>query len=118
MDAATALSTFMVNDLPDSARFLQCFADVIESVAAGARAKNGELARVTVFGEGVQLLWAQGKVEGAIQVEKLCNQLIRTHSADIICAYSLTTVPSGMSDVLRQRICAEHSVVRGREVSY
>lgn len=118
MDAATALTAFMANGLPDSARFLQCFADVIESAAAGARAKNGEHARVTVFGEGVQLLCAQGKVEGAIHVEKLCNQLIHTHNVDIICAYSPTTVPGGISDQLRQRICSEHSVIRGSELSY
>ena len=118
MDVATALSTFMANGLPDSARFLQCFAEAIENAAAGARKKNGEQARVTVFGEGVQLLCAQGKVEGAIQVEKLCNQLIHTHNVDIICAYSPTTVPGGISNQLRQRICFEHSVIRGRELSY
>jgi len=118
MDAETALTTFMANGLPDSARFLQCFADVIESLAAVAKTKNGEEARVTIFGEGVQLLWAQGKIEGAIQVEKLCNQLICTHNADIICAYSPTIIHGGISDDLRQRICAEHSAVRGRELSY
>lgn len=117
MDAATALGTFMANGLPDSGRFLQRLADVIESVAAVARAQNGEQARVTVFGEGVQLLWAQGKIEGAIQVEKLCNQLVRTHNVDIICAYSPSTVHGGISDQLRQRICSEHSVVRTSELS-
>jgi len=117
MDAATALSTFMANGLPDSARFLQCFADVIESAAAGARAQNGEQARVTVFGEGVQLLCAQGKIEGAIQVEKLCNQLSHTHNVDILCAYSPTTVPGGVSDELRQRISTEHSVIRTSQLS-
>ena len=117
MDAATALTAFMANGVPDSARFLQCFADVIEGAAVGARAKNGEHARVTVFGEGVQLLWAQGKIEGAVGVEKLCNQLIRTHNVDIICAYSPTTVPGGMSDQLRKHICSEHSVVRTSELS-
>jgi hypothetical protein len=55
VDAADALSTFKVNGMPDPARFLNHFGNLI---ATAADAAKGEQARVAVFGEGVQLLWA------------------------------------------------------------
>jgi hypothetical protein len=55
VDAADALSAFMINRMPDPARVLKLFGDLIVTVAKAAK---GEEARVAVFGEGVQLLWA------------------------------------------------------------
>jgi KaiC/GvpD/RAD55 family RecA-like ATPase len=72
VDAADALSTFMINDLPDPGRFLKFFRNLIDTAAQVAK---GEQARVAVFGEGAPLLWAQGNVEAAIQVEELSHQL-------------------------------------------
>jgi hypothetical protein len=74
VDAADTLSAFMVHRMPDPARILKLFGDLIVTVAAAAK---GEQARVAVFGEGVQLLWAQGNAEAAIQVERLTNGIAR-----------------------------------------
>jgi DNA-binding NarL/FixJ family response regulator len=110
-DAAEAVSRFMVNDLPDPARFLKFFGNRIAT--AGGVAK-GEESRVAVFGEGVQILWAQGNAEAAIQVEELSNQLAKTYQVDILCGYSLGSVLGGMDSQIFQRICAEHSAVHSR----
>jgi hypothetical protein len=111
VDAADALSTFMINRMPDPARFLKLFGHLIVTAAEAAK---GEQARVAVFGEGVQLLWAQGNAEAAIGVERLTNQIVKTYDVDILCGYCLGTVQGGMDSHVFQRICAEHSAVYSR----
>ena len=111
LDAAETLSAIMVNDLPDPVRFLEFLGDLI--VAATETAK-GKHPRVSVFGECVNLLWAQGNVEAAIQMEKLDNNLTKIHNVDIFCGYSVGSVEVAMDSHTREQICAEHSAVCSR----
>jgi DNA-binding NarL/FixJ family response regulator len=111
LDAAETLSAFMVNDLPDPVRFLEFLGDLI--VAATETAK-GKHPRVSVFGECVHLLWAQGNAQAAIQMEKLGNKLTKIHDVDIFCGYSVGSVEGEMDDHVFQQICAEHSAVHSR----
>jgi DNA-binding NarL/FixJ family response regulator len=110
-DVADTLSTFMLNGVPDPARFVKLWGDLVRTAAEAA---TGEQARVAVFGEGVHLLWAQGNAEAAIRVERLTNQIAKTYDVDILCAYSLSSVPGGMDSLVFERICAEHSAVYSR----
>ena len=111
LDAAEALSTFMINDVLDPGRFLKLFGHLIETAA---HVVKDEQARVAFFGEGAPLLWAQGHAEAAIQVEELSQQLAKTYDVDILCGYSLGSIPGGMDSQIFQRICAEHSAVHSR----
>ena len=111
VDAAEALSTFIINDLLDPSRYLKLFGNLIETAA---QVVKGEQARVAVFGEGAPLLWAQGNAEAAIQVEQLSHQLAKTYDVDILCGYSLGSVQGGMDSQIFQRICAAHSAVHSR----
>jgi len=111
LDAADALPTFMLRGMPDPVRFLKVLGNLI---ATAAEAAKGEQARVAIFGEMCHLLWAQGNAEAAIQVEELGNQLVKTYDVDILCGYSLGSVPGGMDSQIFQRICAEHSAVHSR----
>ena len=104
--AADTLSTYMVEGSPDPVRYIEAFRSLIMRAEKAAKA---ERPRVAVYGEGVHLLWAQGNVEAAIQVEKLCNQLTRLYDMDIYCGYSLGSVPGGMDSHLFRQIRAEHS---------
>ena len=108
VDAADALSTFMIDGMPDAARFLNFFGNLI---VAAAQAAKGEQARVAVCGEGVHLLWAQGNVEAAIRVESLTNEMPKTYNVDILCGYSLSSVQGGMETHTFREICAQHSAV-------
>ena len=108
VDAADALSTFMINGMLDPVRYLNLFRDLIVRAADAAK---GEQARVVEFGESVHLLWAQGNAEAAIQVEGLCNQLVKTYDVDILCGYSLSSVQGGMESPIYEKICAEHSAI-------
>jgi hypothetical protein len=76
--------------MPDPARFLNFFGNLILTAADAAKK---EQAHGAVFGEGVHLLWAQGNAEAAIRVERLTNQTPKTYDVDILCGYSLGSVP-------------------------
>jgi DNA-binding NarL/FixJ family response regulator len=108
LDAHHTLSWIMVNGVIDPDRFLEGFGDLI---MAAREAAKGESPRVSVFGECVHLLWANGNAEAAIQFEKLGNKLTQIHDVDIFCGYSLDNVENEMDHHLFQRICAEHSAV-------
>ena len=106
VDATETLATFMLNDTPDPGRFLGHFGDRILAATQAARGKHH---RVSVFGECVNLLCAQGKIEAAIQVEKLCNEISKNHDVRILCGYSLGDFERTMDEDTFQRICEEHS---------
>lgn len=107
LDASETLSTFMVNDRPDAARFFEGFGKLIASVSKAAKAEHP---RVAIFGEGVALLWAEGNRDGAIQLERLGNDLAKIHKVDILCAYPLTLHIQKDGHAFKA-VCAEHSAV-------
>ena len=88
LDAAKTLSTFMVNDMPDWARFFEVVGGL---VSRAARAGKGEHSRVAMSGECGPLLWAEGKVGAAIQLEQFLNKLATIYEFDLLCAYALSS---------------------------
>lgn len=108
VDAADALVSFMRDGMLDSVSYLKLFADLVSTVSAGFR---GQHPRIAIYGECVHLLWAQGKEEAAIQIEKLVNQLCETFDIDVLCGYTLCGPAAVTDDLIFQRICAEHSGV-------
>jgi DNA-binding NarL/FixJ family response regulator len=108
LDAADVLSTVMVNDSPDPARFFGRLGGFIE--AAAKAAKSGQ-PRVVAFGEAVDLLQAQGKPYAAIRLERLWNDVGRTFKLGILCGYDLSNFHGEEDEHVFQSICAEHSAV-------
>jgi DNA-binding NarL/FixJ family response regulator len=108
VDVADTFSTFMVNDLPDSVRFRKVAGDL---VAAAARAAKGENPRVAACGECAPTLWAQGKVDAAIQLEHLWDEIAKTCNINILCGYVLSSFQREQERHIYERICAEHSAV-------
>ena len=111
LDAAEVLSSFMFNGMPDAIRFMNAFGNLIRKAAKATELENP---RVAIFGECVQLLWAQGNAEAAIQMEELGNQLVDKYDIDILCGYSLDGFHDMMGGHVYQRICAEHSAIYSR----
>jgi DNA-binding NarL/FixJ family response regulator len=107
LDAAETLSLFMVKGWPDADRFFEGFRNLIHSASNAAKAENP---RVAICGEGVALLWAEGKMEAAIRLEQLGNILAETYKADILCAYPSSLLIQEDEHAFRT-ICAEHSAV-------
>jgi DNA-binding NarL/FixJ family response regulator len=108
VDVAKMLSTFMVNDMPDSVRFLEV---VGAFVRAAAKAGKREHPRVAVCEECAPLLWQGGKVDAAIRLEQLLNELTRLYDVDILCGYALSGFRGEQGQRVLESICAEHSNV-------
>lgn len=97
------LAAFMVDGVPDAARFERVVGDVLDRAAAGGRA-------VKVYGEMVALLWADGDVTSTIALEDLWNDLALSRSFSLLCAYPM----QGFDDDTRaafKQICTQHSDV-------
>jgi DNA-binding NarL/FixJ family response regulator len=105
LDAANTLSTFMVNGWPAADRFFDCFRNLIQSASNAATAEHP---RVAICGEGVALLWAEGKTEAAVRLEQLGNILAETYKVDILCAYPFSLLIQEDEHAFRT-ICAEHT---------
>ena len=72
----------MLRGAPEPARFLKVLGELISTAATAVEGNQG---RVSIFGEMCHLLWAQGKAEAAIQVEKLGNLLALRHTTWTFC---------------------------------
>lgn len=106
LDVADTLSTFMVNDCLDRARFLKLAGDLI---AKAAGAVKGEHGRVAACGECTPSLWSQGNSEAAIQLEHLWDEFARSHQVDILCGYVGDSFQREQESHIYERVCAKHS---------
>ena len=108
LDAYDALSTIMVNGLPDPARLSVGIGGLIEAAAKAAKAKEGHVA---MCGEAGALLQAEGQAHAAIRLEQLCDEMTKAHKVDFLCAYPLSIFHGEEGQRVFQSICAEHSAV-------
>jgi len=108
LDVTDTLSSFMVNDFPDTARFLKVVGNLI---AAASKGLNGERPRIAACGECAPVLWADGKPNAAVRVEHLWDEIARTCDIDILCGYVLNGFQRAHESNVYEKICAEHSLV-------
>jgi len=111
LDVRKTLSTFMVNDLPDPVRFVKAATDLIRAAAKGA---TGGPMRVSACGVCAPVLWAEGKIDAAVWLERLWNNLGKEHELDILCAYASSSFQDGKHERAFKNICAEHTAVYSR----
>jgi PAS domain S-box-containing protein len=107
-DAADLLSQFTLNNQIDSAQFTHVIGTLLTKASAASKEPSR---RVVAFGEMVALLWAEGKAEAAIQLEKLWNGIAKTYSFSLRCAYPIQGFSKQEDARLFQRVCQEHSHV-------
>jgi hypothetical protein len=98
----------MLNDMPDPDRFFEVVGAFIR---AAAKAGKREHSRVAACGECAPRLWAQGKVDAAIRLEQLWDQVVSTYQVDTLCGYALSSFHGEKDQDVFQSICAEHSAV-------
>jgi CheY-like chemotaxis protein len=108
IDAAVRGGTYISSDdteAPDPDRMLQAVRGLSEAASKAGKKHP----RVAVCGERAGRLWAEGKIDAAIRLEQLCNELARQCDVEILCAYPL---PEGREDDQAWKtICAEHTAV-------
>jgi hypothetical protein len=98
-NARSLLGTFMFDGIIDEHKFKSKIGEMIQrsKTASGSRP-------VRVFGEMVDLIWKDHPKANS-RLEELWNDVIKTHSVPLLCAYSL----SGSSGGLSRQILESHS---------
>jgi len=110
LNSPDTLSAIMVDEMPASA----LCAKVVDALLGKAgNSAPGEHPRVAIFGECAPILLAAGKVEAAVQLEHLWDEVTKTCQADTLCAYLWSAFPEGKNSPVFKRICAEHTAVHG-----
>jgi signal transduction histidine kinase/ActR/RegA family two-component response regulator len=104
LDAAETLSRFMVDGSPQPERFHEVLGNVIASVTDGR-------SRVRAFGEMVALLWTEGNHSAAVRLEELWNDLQKSHSFSLFCAYPLNGLGGERFIEPTSSVCKVHSRV-------
>ena len=109
LDAAQTLSELMAADQLDGAAFDRVIGTVIAAAGAGGRP-------VRAFGEMVALLWDDGLVNDAVQLEAMWEELGGKHPFFLFCGYRTDAVTRDM--VAFAEVCRLHEeVVGGRSVT-
>ena len=83
-DAAALLDEFMVDGMPDAARFQDAVIPLIDKACRGR-----EDCVVRAYGEMVDVLWKAGQTVAAVRLETLWNQLAGRYSFALLCGYSM-----------------------------
>jgi anti-sigma regulatory factor (Ser/Thr protein kinase) len=102
LDARETLTTFMRGGHPDPDALAGAIDDLINSVAGRP---------VHVFGEMVDLLWADGNVAAAIDLESLWNRAAARQRFALLCAYGHATLEAAGDLASVKGMCERHSAV-------
>ena len=108
LDAAATLERFMRRGRPDPELFDQLVGSLL---AEASKAAAGGRGRIAAFGEMVALLWAEGKIDAALQVEELWNKTADQYSFSLCCAYPMNGFLGNPHAAPFLKICAQHSHV-------
>jgi len=103
LDAPTTLASFMVNGEPDPDRFQQSVGDTVRRLC---RASSAGL---TIYGEMVDILAAQGNFIAAEHLESLWNTLSTECSVRLLCGYSSSHFGDERTAKHLDRICELHT---------
>jgi hypothetical protein len=105
LDAEETLHQIMVNGWPDGQRFNR-----VIGAALWTLAKRNYLC-FRAFGEMVAILWADGRHEAALHLEKLWNHLSARHAFSLLCAYPLHCFSGEGQARYVLEMCSSHSHV-------
>ena len=106
LDAHEMLAHFMDGPMPDVTRFNSTVGSVIrKSLSVSTHSC------VRAYGEMVDVLWKDGNTDGAIRVEELWNELAKTHSFSLLCAYAMGNFYKEAHSSDFERICRNHAHV-------
>ncbi|APR84871.1 Sensor histidine kinase [Minicystis rosea] len=103
LDAEQTLSWLLVNGTPSPRAFHN-----IVSATFNMIADRFDRAPVRAYGEMVDLLWAEGRLDDALVLERLWNGFLADRPVPLLCAYRMQSRPS---DAALAAICAAHAHV-------
>src|SRR5207253_1409923 len=103
VDAAVTLTRFMIDHRPDPDRFEEVVGGLVHRLTRDGHALHA-------YGEMVAVLWEQGNVAAAIELEELWNDLGTRLPFGLLCAYPTHLVSVDHDDAL-SRVCHAHTNV-------
>ena len=104
-DAHEMLGRLMKGDMPDWQEFRQSIGRILESVQAFGQTS------ARVYGEMVDILWRDGRVNAAIRLEEYWNELARHYPFSLFCRYFVDTYDARSYDMPLHEIGRTHSDV-------
>jgi len=108
VEAAIQAGTYIAADATETADAAR-IALVIESLSLAANRAGKKLPRVAACGERAGRLWAEGRIDEALRIEQLFNELIKSRDdLDVLCVYPLPHRHDGKSF---SRVCEGHSAI-------
>jgi len=102
LDAEETVAQLLVDGRISETRFNDLMAGKLQRLTAGER-------QVRVFGELVAILCAAGNLEAALHVERLWNNLQKSHPFSLFCAYPLGQFEGRELHEAFADVCATHS---------
>jgi DNA-binding NarL/FixJ family response regulator len=99
------LISLNADEAPDPVRFFE----VIKGASQAARNAGKDHPRIAFWGERAGCLWAEGKTEEAIRLERFGTDLAKGNSLDMLCVYPV--YDGHVDDHALKGICAEHTAV-------
>lgn len=106
MDASSVLARFADGDV-DPAAFDAAVGSIVREMALGGRP-------IRAFGEMVALLWGAGDTIGALELERLWNELRQEVAFSLLCGYPSTVLDAPAESLGRlAAICHAHGEVLG-----
>jgi len=106
VDATTILTAICADGAPDAARFERVIGAALHDAEAG-----GTHAAPFVHEEMVDLLCANGDVDGAQQFEQLWNELCVRRRFHLLCTCRARSLGDGDRSAAYERICSQHTHV-------
>jgi hypothetical protein len=103
-DAEETLDRFMVDGMPDEARFETAVRSLIE------RAHGPRTRKVRAFGEMVAILWERRAYAATVRLEQLWTGLCEAERFELFCAYPREVFPKNAAESISE-ICRLHSRV-------
>jgi MEDS: MEthanogen/methylotroph, DcmR Sensory domain/Histidine kinase-like ATPase domain len=104
LDAEATLAAFIRDGEMDAEAFEEVVGGVLREAAKRASG-------IRAYGEMVALLWGAGNVVGAIELERLWNDLASEVDFSLFCAYPAASVDSPDKQDALHEVCELHSLV-------
>jgi hypothetical protein len=106
LDAAATLAEFMEAETPSAPAFEHVVGGVLDAVADRFPRRE-----IRAFGEMVDLLCEQGRLDAAVALEELWNELARTRRFSLMCGYHLDVFDRAAQRTPLPQVCRLHSHV-------